>query len=24
LNYEKCYFIVEQEIVLGHLVSSRG
>jgi hypothetical protein len=24
LNYEKCYFIVEQGIVLGHLVSSCG
>jgi len=24
LNYEKCYFIVEQGIVLGHAVSSRG
>jgi hypothetical protein len=24
LNYEKCYFMVEQEIVLGHVVSSRG
>jgi len=24
LNYEKCYFMVEQGIVLGHVVSSRG
>jgi hypothetical protein len=24
LNYEKCYFTVEQGIVLGHVVSSRG
>ena len=24
LNYEKCYFMVEQGIVLGHIVSSRG
>jgi hypothetical protein len=24
LNYKKCYFMVEQEIVLGHVVSSRG
>jgi hypothetical protein len=24
LNYEKCYFMVEQEIVLGHVMSSRG
>jgi hypothetical protein len=24
LNYEKCYFMVEQRIVLGHVVSSRG
>jgi len=24
LNYEKCYFMVEQEIVLGYVVSSRG
>jgi hypothetical protein len=24
LNYEKCYFIVKQGIVLGHVVSSRG
>jgi len=24
LNYEKCYFIVKQGIVLGHIVSSRG
>jgi hypothetical protein len=24
LNYEKCYFMVEQGIVLGHVVSSHG
>ena len=24
LNYDKCYFMVEQGIVLGHVVSSRG
>jgi hypothetical protein len=24
LKYENCYFIVEQEIVLGYVVSSRG
>jgi hypothetical protein len=24
LNYKKCYFMVEQGIVLGHVVSSRG
>jgi hypothetical protein len=24
LNYEKCYFMVKQGIVLGHVVSSRG
>ena len=24
LNYEQCYFMVEKEIVLGHVVSSRG
>jgi hypothetical protein len=24
LNYEKCYFMVEQGIVLGHVVSSLG
>jgi len=24
LNYEKCYFMIEQGIVLGHVVSSRG
>jgi len=24
LNYEKCYFMVEQGIVLGHVVSPRG
>ena len=24
LNYEKCYFMVEQGIVLGHVMSSRG
>ena len=24
LNYEKCYFMVEQGIILGHVVSSRG
>jgi hypothetical protein len=24
LNYEKCYFMVEQGILLGHVVSSRG
>jgi hypothetical protein len=24
LNYEKCYFMVEQRIVLEHVVSSRG
>jgi len=24
LNYEKCYFMVEQGIVLEHVVSSRG
>ena len=24
LNYEKCYYMVEQGIVLGHVVSSRG
>ena len=24
LNYEKCYFMVDQGIVLGHVVSSRG
>jgi hypothetical protein len=24
LNYEKCYFMVEQEIVLGHIVSLCG
>jgi hypothetical protein len=23
LNYEKCHFIVQQEIVLGHVVSGR-
>jgi len=24
LNYEKCYFMVEQRIVRGHVVSSHG
>ena len=24
LNYEKCHFMVEQGIVLGHIVSARG
>jgi len=24
LNYKKCYLMVEQGIVLGHVVSSRG
>jgi len=24
LNYEKCYFMIEQGIVLGHVMSSRG
>ena len=24
LNYEKCHFMVEQGIVLGHVVSSKG
>jgi hypothetical protein len=24
LNYEKCYFMVEQGIILGHVVSSHG
>jgi len=24
LNYEKCYFMVKQEIILGHVVSSCG
>ena len=24
LNFEKCYFMVEQGIVLGHIISSRG
>jgi len=24
LNFEKCYFMVEQGIILGHVVSSRG
>ena len=24
LNWEKCYFMVEQGIVLGHIVSSKG
>ena len=24
LNYEKCYFMVDQGIVLRHVVSSRG
>jgi len=24
LNYKKCYFMVEQGIVLGHVVSLRG
>ena len=24
LNYEKCYFMIEQGIVLRHVVSSRG
>ena len=24
LNFEKCHFIVEQGIVLGHIISSRG
>jgi len=24
LNFEKCYFMVHEDIVLGHLVSSRG
>jgi hypothetical protein len=24
LNYKKCYFMAEQGIVLGHVVSSRG
>ena len=24
LNYEKCHFMVDQGIVLGHIVSSRG
>jgi hypothetical protein len=24
LNYEKCHLIVQQEIVLGHVVSGRG
>jgi uncharacterized membrane protein len=24
LNYKKCYFMVEQGIVLGHVVSSHG
>jgi len=24
LNFEKCHFIVEQGIVLGHIISSKG
>ena len=24
LNWEKCHFMVEQGIVLGHVISSRG
>ena len=24
LNWEKCHFLVEQGIVLGHVISSRG
>ena len=24
LNWEKCHFMVEQGIVLGHIISSRG
>ena len=24
LNFEKCHFMVEQGIVLGHVVSSKG
>ena len=24
LNWEKCHFMVEQGIVLGHIVSSKG
>ena len=24
LNFEKCHFMVEQGIVLGHIISSRG
>ena len=24
LNYEKCHFMVDQGIILGHIVSSRG
>lgn len=24
LNFEKCHFIVEQEIILGHVVTGRG
>ena len=24
LNFEKCYFMVAQGIVLGHIISSRG
>ena len=24
LNWEKCHFMVQQEIVLGHIISSKG
>jgi len=24
LNFEKCHFMVEQDIVLGHIISSKG
>ena len=24
LNFEKCHFMVEQRIVLGHIISSKG